>query len=190
MVQQNLALLQTLWQRRSLLKCKGLWPLQKLPQIGQFQALAVEGGNLLHDALHPLGKAADSGKVQQELGGGQSLGQGHPDEVGVGAAVAQQGEKGIHHMHPKIHPLPSGQKGLVGAHGTSPHLVQPGSQAEYPNILGIFPLGCHIFGIINGFQAGRPLLPVAIAPALQVLADHKSHCCGEHHQSHHPAVET
>lgn len=49
-------------------------PVQRFPDAGNFQRLAVERSPLVQDAAHPLGETADRREVEQKPGGGQPFG--------------------------------------------------------------------------------------------------------------------
>ena len=75
-------------QRFSVLKPEQLRVLQIFPHRGDIQALPVELVEHVQNAGDPLGKAAGGSKVEQKFRRAHAGGQGEPQEVGVGDAVA------------------------------------------------------------------------------------------------------
>lgn len=80
------------FQRLSFLEGKRFWCLQEFPDQGQGYALAVERGKASQNALDPSGEFSCSGKIEQELGGGEPSLQGHAYKAGIGDTIAQKSQ--------------------------------------------------------------------------------------------------
>ena len=137
--------------RLAILKPEGLRPLEEFPQSGKLQALLLQRGDLLENTGDPLGEAADGGEVEQELRGGEALPQRQGDQIGVGHAVAQQGQHQVCRRGPEVDPFPPGQEATIEPKGVVPDLVQPGPQAKDADVLGVGAAGDGFLQILHGF---------------------------------------
>ena len=97
---------------------------------GKLQALPVQRGEGRKDARDPCGEAADGRKVQQEFCHRQFARQGLRDEIGIGYAIARQGEQRIDGVGQKIAFAGARVEGMIGAPRAAKHLFNPGPHAE------------------------------------------------------------
>ena len=153
---------------------EGLRPVEELPDGGDVQALPVEGGEFAEDAGDPLGKAADRPEVEEEFRRGQPLGEGQPEEVGVGDAVPAEGEDQVDDVGPEVDLLLLFDKPAVKGGGFVPDRLQPVPQAEDADVLGKIPAGLGPPQVAHLLPVGGVLLPVLIPPAVQLAVDEKT----------------
>ena len=144
---------------------EGLGRVRHLPEDGQLQALPVELPQAGENARHPLGKAADGGKVQHKFRRGQIPPEGHGDEQAIGRAVARQGQPHVQQVGPQAVPLALGVEVLVQPGVLVVQLGEPRADAEDADVLcqvGVPAADDHVVPLVDELSL---LLPVAVAPA-------------------------
>ena len=156
---------------------------------GKVKALLVEGRALLQNARHPGGKAGEGRKIEQELAGGQSFGQGKPDQVGVGDTVAGQAEQSIHRAGAGVDPLPPVDEGVVKPEGTLVDIREPWAQPKDADILGQLD-GLGILGdVADLFLVRGFFFTVVVAPRIDPLTDKEACRGGDGHHADQPQVQ-
>ena len=166
-------------QRLPVFKPEQLRVLPIFPHRGEVQALPVELVEHVQDAGDPLGEAAGGGEVEQELRRAHAAGQGEPQEVGVGCAVADEGQQQVGQVDPQVHRLPPAEKGPEQGHGLAPHVVYPGPQAEHADVLGVGAAGGGLADIAHLLDGPGGLLPVPVAPPADLLVHKIPHRGGD-----------
>ena len=181
--------IQPLFQRDALLKPEGFRQLEELPDGGDVQALLAQEGKLLHQACDPLGKAGGRTEVEQEFRHRQAPGHGEPEQISIGRTVAHQQQGQVDEVGGQVGALPLFEKGIVEPQSRIVQVSEPLPQAEDADILAeLASLG----GVAQVMQAPGdlcPLLPVAVAPLVDIPGGKIAHHSGQGRQDTEPGVQ-
>ena len=122
-------------ERLAVLKAERLRRLQIGADAVDFQTEAVQLGKTRENAGYPSREAADRREVQQKFRGGEAVLQRQKQQVGVGSAAAQKGQRDVREVAQKVNALLAEQKVPEHAHRGGVNVAQPAPHAEDADIL-------------------------------------------------------